>query len=51
MTNKELIETLKSFPEDATGERFFDVGQVESLIRVRVTTAGVEMVETVVIGI
>lgn len=30
---------------------FFDVNTVENLARVRVTTAGVETVETVIIGI
>ncbi|WP_461220872.1 hypothetical protein [Lactococcus cremoris] len=54
------IETLQKFPPEATvkiiqndisGDRFFDVNTVENLARVRVTTAGVETVETVIIGI
>ena len=60
MTTKELIEKLQTLPEDATvkiiqedlsGERFFDVNTVENLSRVLITTAGVETVETVVLGI
>ncbi|AYG00001.1 hypothetical protein [Lactococcus allomyrinae] len=60
MTTAELIEKLSKLPQDATvkiiqedmsGERFFDVNTVENLARVRVTTAGVETVETVIIGI
>ncbi|ARE18583.2 hypothetical protein LLD17_09010 [Lactococcus cremoris] len=60
MTTQELIETLQKFPPEATvkiiqndisGDRFFDVNTVENLARVRVTTAGIETVETVIIGI
>ena len=60
MTTQELFETLQKFPPEATvkiiltvisGDRFFDVNTVENLARVRVTTAGVETVETVIIGI
>ncbi|RZI48821.1 hypothetical protein EQJ87_04855 [Lactococcus kimchii] len=60
MTTQELIETLQKMPQDATvkiiqndlsGERFFDVNTVENLARVRITTAGVETVDTVIIGI
>lgn len=60
MTTKELIELLEKFPqeasvkiiqEDLSGERFFDVNTVESLERIRVTTAGIETIETVIIGI
>ncbi|MCL2112658.1 hypothetical protein [Lactococcus protaetiae] len=60
MTTAELIEKLSKLPQDVTvkiiqedmsGERFFDVNTVENLARVRVTTAGVETVETVIIGI
>ena len=35
----------------ASGDRFFDVNTVENLARVRVTTVGVETVDTVIIGI
>ncbi|MDR0199145.1 MAG: hypothetical protein LBI43_01035 [Streptococcaceae bacterium] len=60
MTTQELIATLTALPqdatvkiiqEDATDERFFDVTSVENLTRTRITTAGVETVDTVVIGI
>lgn len=60
MTTKELIEKLQELPQDATvkiiqedisGERFFDPNTVETLTRVRVTSGGVEQVQTVIIGI
>lgn len=60
MTTEELITKLQQLPkeanvkiiqEDASGERYFDVYTVENLTRVRMTTAGAETVETVVIGI
>ncbi|WP_223804500.1 hypothetical protein [Lactococcus kimchii] len=43
--------TVKIIQNDLSGERFFDVNTVENLARVRITTAGVETVDTVIIGI